>query len=123
MKKSFFATMIFAFTACLPAFSATTHITPPVIAKTKLIKEKTIELRLANLEKKYTYVSITDMKGKLIYFSEGVKNHNGFLKAINVQNLSNGNYMIKVKSKGEELKQIFQIKGKHIYFSKFKKDK
>jgi len=120
MKKSLFATMIFAFTACLPSFATTTITTPPVIAKTKLIKEKTIELRLANLEKKYTYVSITDMKGKLVYFSEGVKNHNGFLKAINIKNLVNGNYLIKVKSKGEELKQIFQIKGEHVYFSNFK---
>jgi len=121
MKKSFIATMIFAFTACLPAFS-TTPITPPVIAKTKLIKEKTIELRLANLQKKYTYVSITDVKGKLIYFSEGVKNHNGFLKAINLQNLSNGNYLIQIKSKGEALKQVFKIKGEHVFFSKFTKE-
>lgn len=119
MKKSFVATMIFAFTACLPAF-ATTPVTPPVIAKTKLIKEKTIELRLANLEKQYTYVSITDMKGKSVYFSEGVKNHNGFLKAINVRNLPNGSYLIKVKSKGEELNQIFKIKGEYVYFSNFK---
>ncbi len=119
MKKSFLATMVFAATTTFSAFSFT-PTPPPVIAKTKLIKSKTIEIQLANLEQKYTYVSITDMKGKLVYFSEGVKNHNGFHKAVNIQNLTNGNYMIKVKSKGEELKQIFQVKGEHVYFSNFK---
>ena len=71
-------------------------------------------------EKKYTYVSITDMRGDLIYYSEGVKNHNGFLKAINIDKLVNGKYKIKVASKGKVLTQIFQVSGDHVYFSNFK---
>ncbi len=122
MKKAILATMIFAITSYFSGFSNTTPF-PPIIAKTKLIKEKTIELRLANLEKKYTYVSITDLRGKSVYYSEGVKNHNGFLKAINIKNLIDGRYMLKIKRKDEILKQIVQVKGEHVYFSNFKQVK
>lgn len=120
MKNSIIATMLFAFTAVLPAYSGTITTPPNVILKSKLIKHKTIELRLANLEKKYTYVTITDMKGELIYFSEGVKNHNGFTRAININNLIDGKYIIKVRTNGEEYRQIIQLDGEAVWFSNFK---
>lgn len=118
MKKSLFATLLLAITTSFSAYSF--NPTPPVIARTKLIKEKVISIQLANLEKKYTYVSITDMQGELIYFSQGVKNHNGFKKAVNLTNLSNGKYLLKVKTKGKILRQILQVKGEHVYLSDFK---
>ncbi len=119
MKKSFFASLMLLLFTCFSSFGSSATV-PPIIAKTKLVKEKTIQIQLANLEKKFTKVSITDMKGKLIYFSEGVKDHNGFSKAINIKNLMDGNYLIEVKGKGKALKQIFQIKGEQVYFSSFK---
>lgn len=118
MKKTFFSALLIT----LSSFSTSLFAapTPPVIFKTKILKEKTIQLQLANLEKKYTYVSITNMDGDLIYFSEGVKERNGYRKAINISNLTDGRYIIKVKNGKEKFIQIFKISGDLILFSDFK---
>lgn len=118
MKKSIIATMFFACTAVLPAFS-TTALTPPnkLIVSNKVLQEKTVLLHLANLEQKYTYVTITNLRGDQIYFSEGVKNHNGFHKAVDLKNLNSGRYLVKIKTESKIVKQVLSIDGKNVYLS------
>ena len=125
MKKSFLATMFFALTACIPAIANNSPVSLttaplPFNVKTKLIKEKTFELRLFNLQQKYTYISLSDMKGKKIYFSEGLKKRNGYAKALNISNLLDGKYLLKISNQGESVTQIVRVSGDNVYFSNFK---
>lgn len=126
MKKSFFATLFFA----LSTLASTTAGTTPrpysilsntkVLVKTKLVKKGTFQLQMANLNGKYTYVSLTNINGSRIYFSEGVRKSEDYLRNINIKNLTDGNYLLKVTSNGEVFNQVIKVKGKEILFSHFK---
>jgi hypothetical protein len=74
-------------------------------------------LHLANLEQEYTYVTITNLRGDLIYFSEGIKNHNGFHRAVDLKNLNSGRYLVKIKTKDKTVKQVLSIDGRNAYLS------
>lgn len=120
MKKSIIATMFFACTALLPAYSSTVLPPSKLIVTNRIVNQNTILLHLANLEKKYTYVTITNMRGDLVYFSEGVKNHNGFHRAVNLKNLNSGRYMVKIKVDDAIIKQVLSIDGSNAYLSSAK---
>ncbi|MFT5168583.1 MAG: hypothetical protein ACI8P3_003828 [Saprospiraceae bacterium] len=126
MKKSFFASLLFALTTLAPGMANTNPGSyallgnSKVLVKTKLIKEKTFQLQLANLDKKYTYVSLTNLNEDRIYFSEGFRSKNDYLRNINISNLVDGKYLLKVKSNGEALTQIIKVVGSNVYFSDFK---
>ena len=119
MKQSILIAMTLIFAVSFSSYASST-LPPSVIAKTKLIKEKTFELRLANLAKTKAHISLTDMDKETIYFSDRIKEKNGYAKAINVKNLADGKYMLNIKSNGITQTQIIKITGDYIYFSSFK---
>jgi Mor family transcriptional regulator len=126
MKKSFFATLFFALSTLATASTSTIPRSytilsnTKVLVKTKLVKKGTFQLQIANMDGKYTYVSLTDLNGNRIYFSEGINKRESYLKNINIKNLTDGKYILKVTSNGETIYQIIKIKSENILFSHLK---
>ena len=126
MKKSFFATLFFALSTLASTSAGTTPrpytilLNTKVLVKTKLVKRGTFQLQMANLDGKYTYVSLTNLDGSRIYYSEGVDKTESYVRNININNLTDGKYLLKVTSKGEVLNQVIKLDGDTIYFSNLK---
>ena len=93
--------------------------TPAFSVKTKLIAANTINLTLFNLDNNYTRIQISDLNDKEVYYSEFVKNRNGFSKNLNIENLKNGKYLLKIRSNGEVKNQVIKIKNGLVLMSKF----
>ena len=120
MKKSIFLSLVLSLAIAATGFANTDPDPTTIIAKTKLVKEKTIELRLANLMKDFTEVSITDLRGQTTYYTTDIENHNGYATAFNIEDLENGKYIIQVKRAGKTLRQLFRIDDREVFFSSFK---
>lgn len=81
------------------------------------VEGKVFNLYLANLEKNNTVVSIKDLAGN-VFFQEQVKNHNGFAKKINMENLKDGRYLLTVKQQDKEFIQVVVVEDATLVFSK-----
>jgi hypothetical protein len=98
-------------------FSATTVSANQMpIGKAKLIVtiEKSIEnatsldLRLANLEKKGTLILLQDMNGNN-WFSQYVSRKAGFAKRLNLKGMPDGNYTLSVNHKDATVIQMLRL--------------
>ena len=118
MKKTIFLMLLLglSFTISLQATNAPTN---PVKATTEVVKEKTIALRLFNLQKFTTKIELTDLYGEANYYKTTVRDHNGFAKKLNLKKLQDGNYLMKITQNGETIQQVIRIRGNKIMFSKF----
>lgn len=123
MKKLLIAALLISMNALSPGM-AHSMVNPEIeilktylIVKTKLVDEKIIELRIANLQEKYTEISLTDLKGDFIFYSEGVNKTNTYQKAFNIKNLADGKYLLQIENDGEVLQQVIKVTGDHIFLS------
>ncbi len=107
----------------LPYFmptQASVPVTAGLIAKTKLVKKDVINISLANLQQKSTYIQLTDMDSDLIYHSRYLNKKNGFSQNLNLKELQDGRYLLSVRNNGKVFKQVIVIDGDLILFSRFK---
>lgn len=115
----FFALFLCLAIFTVPAMANTT--TEPtegkLIFKTK-VEGKTVVYRLSNLQKLDTEVSIYSMDKNTRYYKGYINNHNGYVKRLNLNQLSNGKYKIVVNNGGEKLTKIMKIEEDMILFSK-----
>ena len=118
MKKSLFMTLLMGLFFSI-SLSATTNPDGSMVARTKVVKEKTIHLQLLNLKQEVTRVTLTDLYEEEKFYGKIIRKHNGFVQQLNLKKLKDGNYLIKVKSGDEELKQVVRIRGNEIMFSRF----
>jgi len=118
MKKSLFMMLLLGLTFSI-SLSATTNPDGSMIARTKVVKEKTINLQLLNLKQQETQVTLTDLYENEKFYGTVIRKHNGFVKQLNLKKLKDGNYLIKVKSGDETLQQVVRIRGNDIMFSRF----
>ena len=89
------------------------------IAKTKLVKENTINLTLANLQGHHTKIQLTNLDGKISYYSEWMEERNGYSRNLDVSDLVDGKYLLTVKNQEENRNQVIKIKDGIILFSHF----
>lgn len=108
--------LVFAFAIfSLPSF-ANNNNTGKLLYKVKPLQEKTITLRLANLQQQSTKVSIKSLSGT-VYFEDFIRKHNGYIKKINLERLPNGKYTVNIKNGSTEIVQVIVIKENDIQFS------
>ncbi len=103
----------------LPAF-ATAPVSVPeshIIMKTEAIDANTIKVLLANLEWERTKLTIESLSGKTYYVDNIVK-HRGYLLKLDVEDLPNGRYLLKVSQDDEMISQVIVVRDKAILLSK-----
>lgn len=79
-----------------------------------------LKLRLANLQRKTTYVRLADMDG-YNYFEETVQDHNGFSTLLNLRKVPNGRYIIQAKQDDAMVSVVVRIQEDLILISQDKR--
>ena len=87
-----------------------------ILFKTKKLDDNTLAVRLANLQQERTTVQLVDMTGRE-YFSEVVTKHNGFVKQLNLENLSDGLYKLVVRQGKDEYTRLVKKDNDTILYS------
>ncbi|MGB3799700.1 MAG: hypothetical protein WA952_07775 [Lewinella sp.] len=104
MKSLLFA---FVLASSVPAV-ATAATVEPLITRT-FIEEDRLEITLANLEQERTTVRLTDLNNHTEYFSERIKNHNGYGVCLSLDQLPEGRYVLSVQ-KGDTVRRQVVLK-------------
>lgn len=84
-----------------------------MIVKVEKNDAHTLGLRLANLNKKFTKIRITDLNEK-VWLTENVTNEYGYAKKLNLNGLPAGEYMLFVENNGQLFVQAF-AKSNHDF--------
>jgi len=87
-----------------------------LLFSTKKVDDNTLFVRLANLQQERTTVQLVDMNDRE-YFSEVITKHNGFVKQLNLQKLSDGLYKLVVKQGKDEWTRLVKKDNNTILYS------
>ncbi len=105
--------LMVALALCLSFSTAIFATTPPNPNKVKVsitvVDKKTVELRLVNLQKLRTDISIQSLDGATTYFQNVVTKHNGYRAKLNLNELKAGKYLLVVKNGSEKRQQVIVI--------------
>ncbi len=91
--------------------------TTDILVNAKITSGKTISLKVSNLQMEKTSIRITDLKGNNTFYRDSVKDHNGYGRRLNLSDLPSGKYMLTVKQKDENVKQIIVIRDSYVLLS------
>ena len=103
------------------AIDATAVPTDPVLTRTT-VSGPGIVLRLANLERQRTVVTITELAEQREIHREVIKRHNGFVARFDCAALPDGRYVISVHKEAEVHQQIILKDGDRVWCSQWTAD-
>lgn len=96
-----------------PVSATTSDVDPEFTLYVKAVKERTVEVALLNLQKEKTDITIQSLDGKRTFYSNTIKQHNGFRKRLNFRNLDYGKYLLVVEQNGEKRTQVIVLDDKN----------
>ena len=99
------------------ANDASPTVNTDILVRANIAEGKVISLKVSNLQMEKTSIKITDLKGENTYYRDFVKNHNGYGRRLNLDNLPVGKYVLTIKQKDEYVKQIIVIKDNYLLLS------
>ena len=99
------------------ANDASPAVNTDILVRANIAEGKVISLKVSNLQMEKTSIKITDLKGENTYYRDFVKNHNGYGRRLNLDNLPVGTYVLTIKQKDEYVKQIIVIKDNYLLLS------
>ena len=113
-------TLLFALvlSSAAPGFSAAT-VVEPIITRS-LVDEHRLEITLANLEQQLTVVRLTDLDQSTEYFSNRIKNHNGYGVCLSLTDIPEGRYVLSVEKGDTVRKQVILKTEKGVMCSEWK---
>lgn len=91
--------------------------TTDILVNTKIVDGKTVKLKVSNLQMEKTAILITDLQGNNTFYRDFIKDHNGYGRRLNLDQLPVGKYMLTVKQKDENVKQIIVVKENYLLLS------
>ena len=100
------------------ANNSTPTVSTDILVNAKISEGKIISLKVSNLQMEKTSIKLTDLIGDNTYYRDFIKDHNGYGRRLNLDNLPAGKYMLTVKQKDEYVKQIIVIKDNYVLLSK-----
>ncbi len=121
MKR--FTGMLLAFALLLPGLTtfanSSTQDGPKkgIKVKSTTNEDGQLEVRLINLQKEDTTVKLEDMDGNE-YYRKLIRNHNGFARSLDLNDLANGRYMLTVAQDGQKWVQVVLIDDDTVRLSK-----
>ncbi|PHN03254.1 T9SS type A sorting domain-containing protein [Flavilitoribacter nigricans] len=115
--KSFFVLALMAMT--LNA-SASNEPTGELRLKSHVVESNVVVLQLYNLQQEKTKVSILSLDGETAYFTDYIRNHNGYIRKINLEELTDGRYMIQVEQNEQSKTQVILVRDSKVQLSSVK---
>lgn len=106
---SFVMALLLSFAISLPVSASPIPTEKDVTLRVKSVSEMTLEVALINLQQERTSITLQDLNGYETFFSEVVKNHNGYRKHLNLEELRAGRYILTVEHNGKKLQQVIVI--------------
>ena len=106
MKSLLFTALV---CTCAPAL-ANNAPTDPLLVRTVVAADQSLELRLANLERERVTVELLTLRGEDIVHRTRVKDHNGYCSRLKLEELDHGRYILRV-TKGETVRQQVILKN------------
>ncbi len=116
MKRSLFYAVLAVLMLPTLAFSP---VEENLQARTKVIEDAKVQVQLYNLQQQRTTLAITDLDEEVSYYKTTISRHNGFAKILDVSELSNGRYLLKVNNGSTTLKEIMKVDDNRILLSGF----
>lgn len=116
MKKYLILLVIGVAVACAFTFASGIYKGDKVIVKIEKGEiARTIEVRLANLEKMFTKVAIQDYNGT-VWFDKPVNKENGYATRLNLADMPDGDYVLFVENKSGMWAQAFNMRESDVAF-------
>jgi len=94
---------------------------PPLIEKVLIntnVEDRSLVVRLANLQKEKTVLTLESLDGREVYHEQVIKDHNGFHAKLNLNDLAKGRYVLKIKQHSGVLRQVVVVDPNSILCSK-----
>lgn len=121
--KTVFTSVAMAALFFFAPISAFAHIATEapgeLLMKLKPVEENAFSLHLANLRGNTTYITLENMDGET-FFSDRVKDHNGYLIKVNMTDAPQGRYILKVVQNKKEYTSIIYHKEEQLLTSQVK---
>ncbi len=106
MKSLIFA---LALSFVVPA-AATAATVEPIITRSS-VEENRLEITLANLEQERTILRLTDLDTRADFFTDRIKDHNGYGICLSLDEIPEGRYVLSVE-KGDITRRQVILKTK-----------
>lgn len=85
--------------------------------RVKPTEAKAIHITLANLQQATTSVTLKNLNGE-VYYSDTIRNHNGYRKGLDLHKLPKGRYLLTVSQKDAEWTSVVVIGTEEIKVSR-----
>ena len=116
MKRIFFLAALLLGILTMPVFAQAATPEGKILVKVAPKEGKILKINLANLQKEKTVVQLKNLEGST-YFTKVVRNHNGFLRLLNLSQLPKGRYVLSVRQNDEIITQVVVIDEKGLQLS------
>lgn len=113
--KSFFVLALMALTLNVSAANDVPN--GEMRLKSKVVEQNVLVVQLYNLQQAKTKIKIQSLDGKTTFFSDFVNNHNGYIRKINLENLTDGRYKIQVEQNDQSRTQVVLVRGSKVQLS------
>lgn len=112
MMKNFLSVLAIA-SAVLCCTQVQANTTPAkLLLKVEAVDQSHLTLHLANLQQEMTVLRILDFDGA-VYLRKTITEHNGYALNINLEDLPDGRYFLRVTQKGSQVDQVI-FKGEGL---------
>jgi len=91
-----------------------------VIVRTEVVDDYALQLRLANLQKETTKVEIKHLTRGTSYFSNYIRNHNGYATRMDLQKLPKGKYVLEISQQDDRRAIVMRISEYGLFLSEAK---
>jgi len=88
-----------------------------MIVKTTMIGEKTLEVRLVNLQKEKTVLTLKSIDGRKSFHQEFIREHNGFVQVLHLENLAPGKYLLEIENDGVVQTKVIKLDSDKLLVS------
>ena len=107
MKRIFFLAALLLGVMSMPYAQATIP-EGKILVKVVPREGKVLKVNLANLQQVKTVVQLKDLNGN-VHYTYVIRNHNGFLRLLNLSQLPRGKYVLSVTQNDEVISQVVAI--------------
>lgn len=88
-----------------------------LIMRVQPTEEKAIHITLANLQRATTKLTLKNLKGE-VYYSDTIRNHNGYRKGLDLYKLPKGRYLLTVSQNDTEWTSVVVVGTEEIQVSR-----
>ena len=107
--------LVGTFSNATPAPIVTSDEDPKIISE--VADYMSIKVQLVNLQQETTIVKLEDLSGKE-YYKKTIKEHNGFARKLDLNDLREGRYLLKIEQDGHKWVQVVFVDEDVIRLSK-----